>query len=73
MAVILHQANITQLASELWPEAGDDSEDGDPGGADDLEKQIAKEVESMKRPRKEQRFGMSSPARAQSDPEDRSS
>ncbi|KAI0733638.1 hypothetical protein C8Q72DRAFT_812332 [Fomitopsis betulina] len=44
------------LASELWPEAGDDSEDGDPGGADDLEKQIAKEVESMKRPRKEQRF-----------------
>ncbi|EPS96098.1 hypothetical protein FOMPIDRAFT_62568 [Fomitopsis schrenkii] len=46
------------LASELWPEEaiGEDGEDGEEGGADELEKQIAKEVESMKRPRKEQRF-----------------
>ena len=36
--------------------SGDSDEDG---GADDLEKQIAKEVASMKRPRRETRFGMS--------------
>ncbi|KAI0635768.1 hypothetical protein C8Q77DRAFT_1052984 [Trametes polyzona] len=50
------------LANQLWPvedteaagtpQASDDED----GGADDLEKQIAKEVASMKRPRKETRF-----------------
>ncbi|KAI0956107.1 hypothetical protein AcV7_006601 [Taiwanofungus camphoratus] len=48
------------LASELWPdgptkttdEKGSDNE----SDVDDLEQQIAKEVASMKRPRKEQRF-----------------
>ncbi|KAI9000624.1 hypothetical protein BD414DRAFT_404751 [Trametes punicea] len=50
------------LANELWPQAvtegSGDSEgsEEESGGADDLEKQIAKEVESMKRPRKETRF-----------------
>ena len=34
----------------------DDESDGD--GGSDIEKQIAKEMSSMKRPRKEQRFGM---------------
>ncbi|KAI0370403.1 hypothetical protein BV20DRAFT_995209 [Pilatotrama ljubarskyi] len=50
------------LANELWPtqvaeaaDAPDDSDEGE-GGADDLEKQIAKEVASMKRPRRETRF-----------------
>ncbi|KAJ2990526.1 hypothetical protein NUW54_g8442 [Trametes sanguinea] len=50
------------LANELWPQesapsanAEEDSDEED-GGAEDLEKQIAKEVESMKRPRKETRF-----------------
>ncbi|PCH42459.1 hypothetical protein WOLCODRAFT_102174 [Wolfiporia cocos MD-104 SS10] len=51
------------IASELWPDdslkaaqgedGSDDSEEEDDG---DIEKQIAKEVASMKRPRKEQRF-----------------
>lgn len=31
--------------------------DDEAGGADDIEKQIAKEVAAMKRPRKETRFG----------------
>ncbi|KZT73645.1 hypothetical protein DAEQUDRAFT_721707 [Daedalea quercina L-15889] len=51
------------LASELWPEQvtksvkeGSGSESDDNGEAEDLEKQIAKEVASMKRPRREQRF-----------------
>ena len=54
-----------QLANEVWPtesdglKDGDDESDEDGGGADDLEKQIAKEVSSMKRPRRETRFGMS--------------
>ena len=53
-----------QLASELWPEgsaAVDDAEshdDSDDGEVDeDLEKQIAKELAVIKRPRREQRFG----------------
>ena len=52
-----------QLASELWPESvavETDEEDDDPddGGVEvDLEKQIAKEVAFIKRPRREQRFG----------------
>ena len=49
------------LASEVWPgeTVDDDGEDNIGDGADDLEKQVAREIESMKRPRKEQRFGMS--------------
>lgn len=49
------------LASDLWPgdsapsNAGEDHSDEDNDDVD-LEKQIAKEVASMKRPRKEQRF-----------------
>lgn len=46
---------------EMWPEDGDagpekdsDSDDDDDG---DIEKQIAKEMSSIKRPRKETRFG----------------
>ncbi len=56
-----------QLANQLWPaksvtasdEPQDSDDDDDGEGADDIEKQIAKEVASMKRPRKETRFGMS--------------
>ncbi|KAI0267728.1 hypothetical protein BC834DRAFT_869679 [Gloeopeniophorella convolvens] len=55
------------LASELWPESDATSGDGheggggsDDGGAageeEDVEKQIARELASIKRPRKEQRF-----------------
>jgi tRNA acetyltransferase TAN1 len=57
-----------QIASELWPvtaaaEASDEESHGDPDGAavdveEDLEKQIAKELAMIKRPRKEQQFGM---------------
>jgi hypothetical protein len=55
-----------QLASELWPgsatvEADDGESHADADGGEveeDLEKQIAKELASIKRPRKEQRFGM---------------
>ena len=57
-----------QIASELWPvtaaaEASDEESHGDPGDAavdveEDLEKQIAKELATIKRPRKEQQFGM---------------
>ncbi|EIW57405.1 uncharacterized protein TRAVEDRAFT_169162 [Trametes versicolor FP-101664 SS1] len=50
------------LGNELWPvgevddaETPQDSDD-EAGGAEDIEKQIAKEVASMKRPRKETRF-----------------
>lgn len=60
-----------QLGNQLWPVesvvASDELQgldgDGDDGGGDDIEKQIAKEVASMKRPRKETRFGMSSRSR----------
>ncbi|TFK93951.1 hypothetical protein K466DRAFT_536924 [Polyporus arcularius HHB13444] len=50
------------LANDLWPaessgdKDGEDGSDEDDGCADDIEKQIAKEVSSMKRPRKETRF-----------------
>ncbi|KAI0649360.1 hypothetical protein C8Q79DRAFT_508792 [Trametes meyenii] len=50
------------LANQLWPTEASEiadtprSSDEEDGGADDLEKQIAKEVASMKRPRKETRF-----------------
>ena len=63
-----------QLANELWPtesnglKDGDDESDIDGGGADDLEKQIAKEVASMKRPRKETRFGRSSTSMQRTSP-----
>jgi len=58
-----------EIASELWPvtaaaEAIDEESHGDSDDAaidveEDLEKQIAKELATIKRPRKEQRFGMS--------------
>ncbi|KAI0784208.1 hypothetical protein C8Q75DRAFT_724712 [Abortiporus biennis] len=58
------------LANELWPKADASSEatggtqepsnesddDDDEGDLEDIEKQIAKEVATMKKPRKEQRF-----------------
>jgi len=52
------------LACELWPGSDAVQADDDEGHADsddgeveeDLEKQIAKELASIKRPRKEQRF-----------------
>ncbi|KAI0833301.1 hypothetical protein BC628DRAFT_1343060 [Trametes gibbosa] len=50
------------LSTQLWPQEDTDAvgtpqdSDEEDGGADDLEKQIAKEVASMKRPRKETRF-----------------
>jgi len=59
------------VASELWPdtavaeasdeEGHDDSDDGAVGDdvEEDFEKQVAKELATIKRPRKEQRFGMS--------------
>ena len=65
--------HFLQLASELWPGSpaaagadGDDDEghaDSDDGEVleEDLEKQIAKELASIKRPRKEQMFGMLHP------------
>ena len=53
-----------QIASDVWPESGlDDGREGDgvnnSDGAEDgdLEAQVAKELASIKRPRKEQRFG----------------
>lgn len=58
-----------QLASEMWPidasesktQAVDDADsDVDDAEDEDIEKQIAKEMSGMKRPRKETRFGMSS-------------
>ena len=56
-----------QLASELWPElasaeADDEGSHNDPDDGEveeDLEKQIAKELAVIKRPRREQRFGTS--------------
>ena len=60
-----------QVASELWPdtavaeasdEEGHDDSDGGAIGDEvevDFEKQVAKELATIKRPRKEQRFGMS--------------
>ncbi|KAH9945335.1 uncharacterized protein BXZ73DRAFT_96321 [Epithele typhae] len=51
------------LANRLWPQKGpsdgkdpDESDEDGGGGADDLENQIAKELASMKRPRRETRF-----------------
>jgi len=56
--------SILQLASELWPgstavEANDEDEERSHTGSEveeDLEKQISRELASMKRPRREQRF-----------------
>jgi tRNA acetyltransferase TAN1 len=59
-----------QVASELWPGVTDaetndkevhgDSDDGDAVDVEeDFEKQLAKELATIKRPRKERRFGMS--------------
>jgi hypothetical protein len=39
----------------MWPENAPDNDDLN--NADDIEAQIAKELASIKRPRKEQRFG----------------
>lgn len=39
---------------------GKGSDDDDDDGEEDIEKQIAKEMSGMKRPRKETRFSMSS-------------
>lgn len=64
MAGVCEYERRTQLANQLWPRGeategrGSDESDND-GDAEDLEKQIAKEVASMKRPRRETRFGMS--------------
>ena len=57
-------SSFLQLASELWPgsaavEADADSDDGEL--EEDLEKQVAKELASIKRPRQERKFGMSHP------------
>ena len=55
------EAPTSSIQSKDNTELGYDSQnsdDEDGGGADDLEKQIAKEVASMKRPRRETRFGM---------------
>ncbi|CCM03096.1 uncharacterized protein FIBRA_05216 [Fibroporia radiculosa] len=51
-----------QLASEIWPDSSNETPGGNDSGSDeaddgDVEKQIAREMLSMKRPRKEQRFG----------------
>lgn len=54
-----------QIASDIWPEAtadGDKERDGasdsdEAEDGDDLEAQVAKELASIKRPRREQRFG----------------
>jgi len=54
-----------QIASDIWPEAtvdGDEERDGasesdEAEDGDDLEAQVAKELASIKRPRREQRFG----------------
>ena len=57
---------LDQLAEELWPtepSAGEPGKDSDEEEASDvevdIEKQLAKEMSSMKRPRRERRFGMS--------------
>lgn len=58
------QLTTCQVANELWPQKvakdQDESDDdgGDDGEDDNIEAQLAKEVAAMKRPRKEQRFGM---------------
>ena len=56
-----------QLGSELWSETasgsnaaagpGGPSDDGDSEDEDDIEKAIAREVATMKKPKKEKRFG----------------
>lgn len=59
------ESKIGQLAEELWPQnaesRGDDEGNGvsDAEEEEDIEKAIAKEVQKIKRPRKEQRFGES--------------
>ena len=67
-------AMASQYAAEMWPsdsstslEATELAEDSDNDEADDdedIEKQIAKEMSTMKRPRKETRFGRSASLRA---------
>ena len=49
----------SQLASELWPEAAEDIDDGSQEPEGSLEDQIAKELAVIKRPRKNQPFGTS--------------
>ena len=59
----------SQYAAEMWPSGSspsseatgtaEDSEDDEAGDDEDIEKQIAKEMSTMKRPRKETRFGRS--------------
>lgn len=53
-----------QYAAEMWPgessaaaDAGDEDNSDEDDEDDDIEKQIAKEMSTMKRPRKETRFG----------------
>jgi len=51
-----------QIASDIWPEAATDydrecDKANESDEAEDLEAQVAKELASIKRPRKEQRFG----------------
>ena len=54
-----------QVASDIWPEVATDddqerdraNESDEADGGDDFEAQVAKELASIKRPRKEQRFG----------------
>jgi len=47
------------LASELWPEVNEDMEDESQEPEGSLEDQIARELASIKRPRKDQRFANS--------------
>ena len=54
--LVIYPRKSSSVTASGEPEGSDDDDDG---GADDIEKQIAKEVASMKRPRKETRFGMS--------------
>jgi hypothetical protein len=62
-AVIHARSVCAQLAAELWPDLdapGEDGEDADGTGEElDIEAQIAKEREAMKKPRREKRFGAS--------------
>ena len=54
-----------QIASDIWPETAPDGnrecdgadESDDAEGGEDFEAQVARELASIKRPRKEQRFG----------------
>ena len=58
---------VAQLSERLWPsedsiDAKDEAPDAENSMEDDLEKAIANEVKSLKRPRKEQKFGALVPA-----------